>query len=135
MATASLTPAASPAVRWTAHIIVGLVTLFMVFDSTIKLLKLQPVIDSFVQLGYDPAVARGIGLLELIFTLLYVLPRTSLLGAVLLTGVFGGAIASHLRVGDPVFTHLLFGVYLGGLMWIGLLLRDRRVRELFFGTR
>ena len=81
-------------------------------------------------MGYPASVARGIGLFELICVALYVLPRTSVLGAVLLTGVLGGAIASHIRVGDPLFTHVLFGLYLGLFVWGGLFLRNADLRKL-----
>ncbi|GIL38781.1 DoxX family protein [Roseiterribacter gracilis] len=115
---------------WIARALQALVVLFMLFDSSIKLVKIQPVIDAFTTLGYDPSQARLIGSIELICTLLYLVPRTAVLGAVLLTGIFGGAIASHLRLDDPLFTHTLFGLYLGGMMWAPLFLRDARLRQL-----
>jgi hypothetical protein len=116
---------------WIARALQALVVLFMLFDSIIKLVKIQPVIDAFTTLGYDPSQARLIGAIELLCTLLYVVPRMSVLGAVLLTGIFGGAIASHLRLDDPLFTHTLFGLYLGILTWAPLFLRDERLRRLF----
>jgi len=81
-------------------------------------------------LGYSANLARGLGLLTLAIAILYAVPRTAFLGAVLLTGLLGGAMATHLRVGSPVFTHLLFGLYLGLLAWAGLFLRDPQVRAL-----
>jgi hypothetical protein len=108
----------------------GLVGAFMAFDSIIKLVPIQPVIDSFRELGFPVEVARPIGILELAILALYLVPRTSVLGAVLLTGVMGGAIASHVRIEDPLFSHTLFGVYLGALAWAGLWLRDERLRAL-----
>jgi hypothetical protein len=114
---------------WTGRVLTALVVAFMLFDSIIKLIMIAPVAESFAQLGYPESVARPIGIIELAITILYVVPRTSVLGAILLTGVMGGAIASHLRVGDPVFTHLLFGLYLGALAWGGLYLRDARLRS------
>ncbi|MGH8178456.1 MAG: DoxX family protein [Steroidobacter sp.] len=130
----SLTHTASVSTKalWTGRILSGLAVVFLLFDSLIKLIKMDVVVESFAQLGYPHTVSRGIGLLELVCIVLYVIPRTSVTGAVLLTGVFGGAIASHLRIGDPVFTHLLFGVYLGAMVWGGLLLRDHRARALIF---
>jgi DoxX-like family len=116
---------------WTGRILSGLVVLFMLFDSVIKILKMPFAVDATVQLGYSAKVVVPIGIIELICTLLYATPRTSLLGAVLLTGHLGGAIATHLRHGDPLFSHVLFPTYIGALLWVGLLLRDPRLRELF----
>lgn len=111
----------------------GLFVLFMIFDGVIKLPPLDIVLQTMTEIGYpaSPAMARGLGILALVCTALYVHPRTALLGAVLLTGYLGGAIATHLRLGSPIFSHLLFGVYLGLFMWGGLYLRDERLRALF----
>jgi len=100
---------------------------FLLFDVAIKLVKIPPVVESFERLGYLPDVARGIGTLEAACLLLYLVPRTSVLGAVALTGFLGGAIATHVRVGDPLFSHVLFPVYVAALLWIGLALRDGRL--------
>ena len=110
----------------------GLVIAFMVMDLTMKLLALSVVTQASAALGYPPSAdfARELGVILLVCTLLYAAPRTAVLGAVLLTGFLGGAVASHLRLGDPLFTHVLFGVYLGLLLWGGLWLRDPRVRAL-----
>jgi hypothetical protein len=81
-------------------------------------------------MGIPGSLARTLGVIGLICTILYAVPRTSVLGAILLTGYLGGAIASHLRLGDPIFTHTLFGLYLGLLAWGGLYLRDARLRAL-----
>ena len=109
-----------------------MVILFLIFDATIKLIPIQPVIDTMVQLGYPGTVgiARGLGVITLICVALYAWPRTSVLGAILMTGLLGGAIATHLRIGSPIFTHMLFGLYLGLLAWGGLYLRDPRLRRL-----
>ncbi|HEY3694142.1 DoxX family protein [Phenylobacterium sp.] len=115
---------------WAGRGLIGLVTAFMLFDAVIKLVKIQPVTDSFRQLGYPDSLARGIGTMELLVTALYVFPRTSVLGAVLMTAIMGGAIASHLRLGDPLFSHTLFGVYLGLMAWGGLWLTDPKLRAL-----
>lgn len=122
----------SNAALWTGRVMSAAVILFLIFDATIKLIPIQPVIESMVQLGYPGTVglARGIGILELACVVLYAWPRTSGLGSILLTGLLGGAIATHLRVGSPVFTHLLFGLYLGLFVWGGLYLRDPRLRTL-----
>ena len=115
---------------WTGRVMSGIVVLFLVFDGVIKLVPLAPVTETLAQLGYPTDIAQGLGVLTLICTVLYAIPRTSVLGAILLTGLFGGAMATHLRVGSPVFSHLLFGGYLGLLAWGGLYLRDPRVRAL-----
>jgi hypothetical protein len=110
----------------------GVVILFMLFDGGIKLVPPAMVIETTAQLGY-PATAsfvRGLGILGLSCTLLYAIPRTSALGAILLTGYLGGTVATHLRVGSPIFSHTLFGVYLGIMLWGGLYLRDGRLRSL-----
>jgi len=115
---------------WAGRIVSALVVLFLLFDGAIKLVPLAPVTESLAELGYPVSLARGLGILVLVCTVLYVIPRTSILGAILLTGLLGGAIATHLRVGSPIFTHLLFGAYLGVMVWGGLFLRDERVRTL-----
>ena len=110
----------------------GLVIAFMLFDGGTKLVPLDVVIKSTAELGYAPSagLARGLGALALACTALYAVPRTAVLGAILLTGFMGGAVASHLRMGDPLFSHILFGVYLGIFAWGGLFLRDARIRAL-----
>jgi hypothetical protein len=120
------------ATMWTGRILSGLVILFLTVDGAIKLVPIQPVIDSLRELGYPTSVsfARFIGVVTLVGTALYAWPRTSLLGAVLLTGLMGGAIATHLRLDHPLFSHTLFGVYLGLFLWAGLWLRDERLRRL-----
>ena len=120
------------AALWTGRALSGLVILFLTVDGAIKLVPIQPVIDSMRELGYPTSVsfARFIGAVTLVGTALYAWPRTSLLGAVLLTGLMGGAIATHLRLDHPLFSHTLFGVYLGLLLWAGLWLRDQRLRQL-----
>ena len=112
------------------RIISGVVTAFMLFDGIFKLPKPAPVVDSFKKLGYDPNIAIPIGVLALLCAILYAIPRTAVLGAILLTGYLGGAVATHVRVDDPLFTHILFPVYFGVLAWVGLYLRDERLRAL-----
>ena len=118
---------------WTGRIMSGLVIAFLIFDGGIKLAPLAIVTETMQQLGYSGSqeLARGLGVMTLVIALLYALPRTSLLGAILLTGLLGGAMATHLRVGSPLFSHLLFGLYLGLLAWGGLYLRDPRLRRMF----
>jgi hypothetical protein len=118
---------------WVGHVLSGLVILFMVFDGAIKLVPLDVVTQSSAELGLPASAsfARTLGILGLVCTALYAYPRTSVLGAVLMTGYLGGAVATHLRVGSPIFSHVLFGVYLGIMLWGGLYLRDGALRALF----
>ena len=124
--TARVSKAASVA-GW---VIGGLPALMLVLDGVMKLVKPEPVIKATVELGYPETTIIGMGIAVLVSAVLYLIPGTAVLGAILLTGVMGGAIASHLRVGDPLPTHTLFGVYLGLLIWGGLYLRNARLREL-----
>ena len=116
---------------WTGRVLSGLVILFLLFDGAIKLIPLDIVIETSRQLGIPTNLAVTLGVLTLLGTLLYAYPRTSVLGAILLTGYFGGAIYVHVRAGSPLFSHTLFGVYLGILLWGGLYLRDERLRLIF----
>lgn len=109
----------------------GLFALFMAFDIAIKLLGLPVVGETLGALGWPPGMGRALGVLQLLLLVLYLVPRTAVLGAVLMTGMLGGAVATHLRVGSPLATHVLFGTYLGLLAWGGLWLRDPRLRALF----
>ncbi len=110
----------------------GVVIAFMLLDGGMKLVPLDVVIKSTAELGYPPSpeLARGLGIVALLCTALYAFPRTSVLGAILLTAYMGGTVATHLRVGNPLFSHMLFGVYLAVLTWGGLYLRDARIRAL-----
>lgn len=109
---------------WAGRTLATLFTLFMVFDVTIKLLGLPIVDQTMAQLGWWAGSGRLIGVIELFCLALYLVPRTAVVGAILMTGVLGGAIATHVRVHSPLFSHDLFGVYLGVAMWLGLWLRD-----------
>jgi hypothetical protein len=117
---------------WAGRILSGLVVLFLLADGGMKLVPIPIVTQTMEQLGYPPTVelARTLGILTILCTLLYVWPPTAVLGAILLTGYMGGAIATHLRAGSPLFTHLLFGLYLGLMIWGGLYLREPRLRAL-----
>lgn len=115
-------------VLWTGRMLSSLFVLFMVFDVGIKLAGLPVVAETLEGVGWPGRLGFGIGVLELAALVLYAVPRTAVLGAVLMTGVLGGAVATHLRVGSPLFSHTLFGVYLGLLAWGGLWLRDARLR-------
>jgi hypothetical protein len=116
---------------WIGWAMSGLVIAFLLMDATMKLLALPVVLESSGPLGFAGAdMARALGAVLLVCTVLYIAPRTAVLGAILVTGFLGGAVATHVRVGSPLFTHDLFGVYLGLLLWGGLYLRDARVRAL-----
>jgi len=117
--------------RTVGWVLSGLVIAFLLMDATMKLLALPIVLETQAPLGFAGAgVARGLGVLLLACTLLYAVPQTAVLGAILLTGYLGGAVVTHVRVGDPLFSHILFGVYVGVFLWLGLYLRDARVRTL-----
>ena len=115
---------------WTGRVLSGVAVLFLLFDSTIHILKPAVVTEGFTKLGYPVTVAVPLGLIELACVILYLIPRTSVLGAVLLTGYLGGAISAQLRVTAPLLSTLLFPIYVALFLWGGLYLRDARVRAL-----
>ena len=116
---------------WTGRVMTGLFVLFMALDCGMKLIGRPEVAETLSQLGWPADAGFAIGVLELVILLLYLFPPTAVLGAVLLTGLLGGAMATHFRVGSPLFSHSLFGVYVGLLAWGGLWLRDPRLRAIF----
>jgi hypothetical protein len=124
--------AVSRAAIWLGRASSGLVILFMLLDGAIKLVPWSIVTETMDRMGYgsSESLARCLGTISLVCTALYALPPTSLVGAILMTGYLGGAMASHVRIGSPLFTHILFGFYLGVMLWGGLWLRDRRLRAL-----
>lgn len=115
---------------WAGRVLSAVVVLFLIADGVVKFFDVRQVVESFVHLGYPPNLAPAVGTIGLLCAVLYCTPRTALLGTVLVTGLCGGAVASQLRIGSPLFTHVLFGVYVGILAWCGLWLRDSRVRAL-----
>src|SRR3954462_9547467 len=115
---------------WTGRVSSGLVVAFLLFDAIIHTMKPPPVIEGFARLGFPVDVAVPLGILELILVALYVIPRTSVLGAIILTGYLGGAIAAQVRIGAPLFSTELFPIYVALLMWGGLYLREGRLRAL-----
>ena len=117
------------AVSWTGRTLSALVVVFMIFDGVIHIAKPAPVVDAFGQLGVPLRLSLGIGIVELVCTVLYAIPRTSVLGALLLTGYLGGAIATQLRGGAAWFP-TIFPLIIAALLWGGLALRDARVRAL-----
>ena len=115
---------------WAGRTLGAFGSLFLVFDAAIKLAVIPPVAESFARLGFPVELSRAIGLLELSCLVLYLFPATSAVGAVLLTGFLGGATAIHVRVGDSLFSHVLFPAYIGALVWGGLLLKENARRSL-----
>jgi len=125
---ATLTSAARPA-SWTGRVLSSIIVLFMVFDGTIHLLKPAPVVEAFAQLGVPLHLSAGIGVIELICTVLYAVPQTSVLGALLLTAYLGGATATQVRA-EAAWFPVLFPSLMGALLWAGVALRNSRVRAL-----
>lgn len=115
---------------WAGRIMSGLPAALLLLDAVMKFVKPIEVVRGSVELGYSENVIMPLGVVLLISTLLYIFPRTAVLGAILLTGYLGGAVATHVRVSNPMFTHTLFPIYFGILLWGGLVLRDRRLRAL-----
>lgn len=120
----------STASRWTGRVLSGIPVLFLLMDAVMKILDVPVVQAGMQQLGYRPDTAVPLGVVLLVSTILYVVPRTAFLGALLLTGYLGGAVATHVRVGDPLFSHVLFPTYFAAALWAGLFLRDARLRQL-----
>ena len=136
MAEASLCEGVTPMagnrkwMAWAGWGLSGLMILFMLFDSLSKIALEPHVVEATTRIGYPVDVIRPLGVVSLVCTLLYAAPRTSILGAILLTAYLGGAVASKLRIDDPLFSSTLFGVYFGLLVWGGLYLRDERLRAM-----
>jgi len=120
----------SKAARWTGYVLQGIVSLLLAFDCLIKIFPSQEAIQGTGDLGYPTSALLPIGLIALACLILYLVPRTAVLGAVLWTGYLGGAIATHVRVGNPLATHTLFPIYVAILIWGGIWLRDERIRAL-----
>ncbi|HVK78692.1 MAG TPA: DoxX family protein [Kofleriaceae bacterium] len=128
-------PAPSTVARWAARILTGLAVAFLAFDSVGKVLQLAPVMESAPTLGIPAGLIPVIGWIGLACLALYLIPRTAPLGAILWTGYLGGAIATHARLEQPLFTHTLFPIYVAALLWLPLWLRDARVRALTSAAR
>jgi hypothetical protein len=129
MANDERTTGTGKAARRTGRILTGLVVLFLAWDGVMKRVQPEVVVKGTVDLGYPPDVILPLGLILLACVILYAIPRTAVLGAILLTGYLGGAVATNLRVGNPLFLYVLFPVYVGALAWLGLYLRDARLRR------
>lgn len=132
MPTIAETALVSKPARWSGRVLSGLVIVFLLFDAAIKLVPWPIVTETMDKMGYgsSESFARTLGIMTIVCTVLYAVPPTSILGAILLTGYLGGAIASHVRIGSPLFSHVLFGLYLGLMLWGGLWLRDGSLRPL-----
>ncbi len=115
---------------WASRIMGGIAVLFMLFDTAIKLVRESHAVEGTTQLGYPDSTVQLIGIIEAVCLVLYLIPRTSVLGMVLLTGYFGGAVATHVRLENPLFSHVLFSVYIALMMWGSLYLREPRLRAL-----
>jgi hypothetical protein len=120
----------SRARRRAGAVMSGVAILFLLFDSLGKLIPVAPAVEGTVQLGYPEPAVRVVGIILLVCVISYAVPRTAVIGAILLTGYLGGAVATQLRVGSPLLTHTLFPIYIGALIWCGLLLREDRLRAL-----
>ena len=118
----------TPKTIWVGRILSALAILFLSFDTIVKVLRLPVAIEGTTQLGYPESTVFVIGVIQLVCLVLYVIPQTSVFGAILFTGYLGGAIATHLRIGSPLFTHILFPIYVALLIWGGLYAREPRLR-------
>ena len=116
--------------RIAGYILTTLVALFLTFDTILKVLQLGPAVKATIELGYAPVTVLPIGIVELVCLVLYLVPQTSVIGAILLTGYLGGAVASQVRAGNPMFTHTLFPLYVALMLWGGLYLREPRLADL-----
>lgn len=114
---------------WAGRVLTGLAALFLAFDGTFKLFASPEAVQGTTSLGYPASVLLPLGVIQLACLALYLVPRTAVLGAVLWTGYLGGAIATHVRVGNPLFSHTLFPIYVAAFIWGGLWLRDARLRS------
>ncbi|MBV8176896.1 MAG: DoxX family protein [Verrucomicrobia bacterium] len=123
-------PSSSPGSIWTGRVLTILSILFLLMDAIMKLMKPAFVVEATVKLGYQESAIQGLGVVLLVCTILYAIPTTSVFGAMLLTGYLGGAVATNLRAGTPLFSNVLFPVYFAIILWGGLYLREKRIREL-----
>jgi hypothetical protein len=130
LANTSAAPRSSSSARalWAGRVLSGIAVLFLTFDTFIKFSGAKEAVEGTTQLGWQPHHLPILGAIELVCLVLYLVPRTAPLGALLWTGYLGGAIATHLRIDNPLFTHILFPTYVAALLWGGLYLRDARVR-------
>jgi len=119
-----------PAELWTGRTLTTIATLFLTMDAAVKLLRLPMAVEGTKQLGFSADIVLVLGIIQAISLIAYLIPRTAIFGAIIWTGYLGGAVATHVRLGNPLFTHVLSPVYVAVLIWGGLFLRDRRLRSL-----
>ena len=120
----------SKGVIWTGQILSALIVLFLFFDGVFKFMKPAPAVKAFAHLGLPMSLVVALGIICIVCALLYAIPQTSILGAILLTGYLGGAVGTHLRAGDPLFRHVLFPIYMGAIVWLAIYLPNSRLRAL-----
>jgi hypothetical protein len=120
---------------WAGRIVSGIVVAFLLIDAAGKLFRVTPVVEGTMKLGYPESLVFPLGVLLVVGVALYLVPITSVLGAIFLTAFLGGAVATHVRVGNPLLTHVLFGVYVAAFVWGGLILRNPRLLMLLTGGR
>lgn len=125
------TGAISRASIWTGRVVTSLISVLLAMDAGMKVFMLGPAVSGTAQLGYPPHIVFPLGVIQVVSLVLYLIPRTSVLGAVLWTGYLGGAVATHVRLDNPLFTHTLSPIYVAVMLWGGLWLRDRRLRNMF----
>ncbi len=125
-------PSLRPAARWAGRIVSGLAVLFLTLDASMKLAQVPDAVKTSAELGFSASTVFWLGVLQVICLAVYLLPRTAVFGAILWTGYLGGAIATHVRVGNPLFSHVLFPSYVAAFIWGGLWLRHAKLRELLF---
>ena len=128
-----ITDSPSSALVWSGRILSGIAIAFLLFDAFGKLMRVAPVLEGSAKLGYSESTVFTMGILLLVGIVLYLIPQTSLLGAVYLAAFLGGAVASHYRVGNPLASHVLFPVYVAAFLWCGLALRNPRLLSLLLG--
>jgi DoxX-like protein len=126
---------ATAAQVWIGRVLSGVAVLFLAMDAAMKVLQVPAAVEGTTKVGYPAGVILPLGIIQFICLAVYLIPRTRVLGAILWTGYLGGAVATHVRVGDPLFTHILFPVYVAALLWGGLCLRDARLRAVVKGAR
>jgi hypothetical protein len=127
-----LAVAADPSKKalWAGRILSGIAVLFLLMDGGMKVLGAAPAVQGTTELGYPLGVVFTLGVIQLALIALYLIPRTAIFGAILWTGYLGGAVATHVRVSNPLFSHTLFPIYIAALLWLGLWLRDQSLRNL-----
>ena len=135
LAATPATATTSNRARWAGRVLTAIAVLFLTFDITIKLVGAKEAVEGTVQLGWQPHHLPILAAIQLVCLAIYLIPRTAPLGAVLWTGYLGGAIATHLRIDNPLFSHVLFPIYVAAFLWGGLYLRDPRVRALLRPAR